>query len=181
MPLRPTVKRLASSRCDAKLTQPRVGIMLHFDGSSSDSGAVEWFRDPACRVSYNRLYLDNGDVVQITPSMNHRAWHAGVCRKTKDVRDANSAFYGLSAATDEKVPATQAQFDAIVDDCVALMQTHGWTDPDQHIVGHEDWAIHDKGPLKGKLGRKCDPTGLRKQHPILSTQAVRDAVRKRLT
>lgn len=182
--LRPTIKRLVSSRCDRELTQARVGIMLHFDGSSSDSGAVEWFSDPACNVSYNRLYLDNGDVVQITPNMNHRAWHAGVCRKTATVRDANSAFYGLAAATNEKVPVTDAQFNAIVDDCVALMQQHGWTaaDVDTRIVGHDEWAVYKKGhPKAGKLGRKMDPTGLHKKAPILSTQKVRDAVRKRLT
>lgn len=157
------------------LRQSRFGVMLHFDDSSSDDSAVQWFRDPACQVSYNRLYLDDGRVVQIVPT-DARAWHAGVCRVTSDVHDANSAFYGLSAATDTRHPVTPQQMEAICRDAAALFVRHGWpaADVERRIVGHEDWAVFPAGhPKAGQLGRKIDPTGYDRAHPILSTEQVR--------
>jgi len=144
--------------------------MLHFDDSSNDSSAVEWFTDPACHVSYNRLYLDNGDVVQITPTMEHAAWHAGVCRTP----NANRAFYGLSAATDTKTLATSKQGESMARDCAALFQLNKWpvSDVGKRIVGHEDEAM--------PKGRKIDPTGLHAGRPILSTVAVRRRVKELL-
>lgn len=81
--------------------------MLHFDGSVSDTGAWKWFTDPRCNVSYNYLVLDNGDIVSIAPK-DARAWHAGKCRPSGPLNysDANSAFYGVAAATNEKTPVT---------------------------------------------------------------------------
>ncbi len=158
----------------ARAIGARGGIMLHFDDSSNDSSAVEWFTDPACHVSYNRLYLDNGDVVQITPTMEHAAWHAGVCIKP----NANRFYYGLAAATNTKHVVTDAQFASIVHDCVALFHLNGWTKDsvDRRIVGHEDEACFSNG----KLGRKIDPTGLDKSKPVLSTALVREHVKRML-
>lgn len=144
--------------------------MPHFDDSSNDRSAVEWFTDPRCNVSYNRLYLDNGDVVQITPTMEHAAWHAGVCR----TKNANRAYYGLAAATDTKTAVTPAQFEAMAHDCAALFQLNHWpaADVDRRIIGHEDEAL--------PKGRKIDPTGLHADRPILSTVALRRRVKELL-
>ena len=49
------------------LREDRIGVMLHFDGSGSDRGSVQWFKDPRCRVSYNLLVLDDGSYVRIAP------------------------------------------------------------------------------------------------------------------
>jgi N-acetyl-anhydromuramyl-L-alanine amidase AmpD len=175
MPVLEPKRMLNSKNCYAPAAvSERRGIMLHFDDSSNDASAVEWFLDPACAVSYNRLYLDNGDVVQITPTMEHAAWHAGVCL----TKNANHVYYGLSAATDTKHPATAAQIAGIVHDCVALFQLHGWpaADVETRIVGHEDEACF----ANRKLGRKIDPTGLDHTKPILSTALVRERVRDAL-
>jgi N-acetyl-anhydromuramyl-L-alanine amidase AmpD len=169
------VKSLFSKNCYmARGLEARKGIMLHFDDSSNDFSAVEWFKDPSCHVSYNRLYLDNGDVVQITPTMLHAAWHAGVCASP----NANRIYYGLAAATNTQHVVTEAQFASIVHDCVALFQIHGWkaSEVDTRIVGHEDEACF----ANGKLGRKIDPTGLNKARPILDTKLVREHVRRAL-
>lgn len=158
--------------------------MLHFDDSSEDTWAVKWFLDPACKVSYNRLYLDNGTVVQITPSMRHVAWHAGVCT----IATPNTRYYGISAATNAKVPVTAAQFASIVHDCVALFEDNKWPRVDAYlpstwrpgqdarIIGHEDVACF----ASGKLGRKIDPSGYDHKHPILDMAAVREAVYRQL-
>lgn len=168
-------RALHSARCYApSIAIARRGVMLHFDDSSNDRSAVEWFTDPTCNVSYNRLYLDNGDPVQITPTMDHAAWHAGVCL----TRNANHVFYGLSVATNTRTPATAAQLEAIAHDCAALFQLHRWAaaDVETRIRGHEDEACF----ANRKLGRKIDPTGLHAAQPILSKAAVRQRVRELL-
>jgi N-acetyl-anhydromuramyl-L-alanine amidase AmpD len=144
--------------------------MLHFDDSSSDPSAEEWFHDPRCHVSYNRLYLDNGEVVQITPTMEHAAWHAGVCVSP----NANRIFYGLAASTDTRTPATAKQVESIAHDCAALFVLNNWAPSEvtRRITGHEDEACFPNG----KLGRKIDPTGLHPDRPILSKISVRHRV-----
>ena len=78
--------------------------MLHYDDSSRDDWAVEWFHDPRCTNGYTWLVLDDGRVVELAdPAM--RTPHAGPCLTP----NANSAFYGIAAATNGLVPATEAQ------------------------------------------------------------------------
>jgi len=171
LPLTP-IEFLKSTQCSPPHPKiRRYGVMLHFDDSSQDEWAVKWFKDPACHVSYNRLYLDNGDVVQITPTMEHVAWHAGQCT----LRFPNTQFYGLAAATNTKVPVTEKQLASIVQDCAALFEINGWraATVDERIIGHEDVACF----ANGKLGRKIDPTGLHRNTPILSTADVRRRVK----
>lgn len=152
------------------LRQDRVGIMLHYDGSVSDAGAVEWLtRDPRCRVSYNWLVLDDGKLVEIAPD-HARAWHAGVCRPSNGAllpyRDANSAFYGIALATGAGAPATPAAFATIIRLCRALYRQNGWLDSETwRIVGHntEAWP----------RGRKPDPVGPDPKHPVLDVLGIR--------
>lgn len=175
------VRILASPNCyDKRPIGARSGVMIHFDDSSSDASAEEWFRDPRCHVSYNRLVLDTGDVVQITPTMEHAAWHAGHCLTP----NANRAFYGIAAATDERTPVTPAQLEAIAHDTAALFLLNRWpaADVTRRIRGHDEEAIYTKAefPTKpalwGKLGRKIDPTGLHPDRPILSLLQLRHRV-----
>lgn len=157
------------------LNEPRAGVMLHYDESGNDDGAVEWLLfDPRCKVSYNYLVLDDATVREIAP-LDKRSWHAGVC-KPSDPRlsyaDANSAFYGLSVAAKHTQKATPAQFDMIVTLSVALFKRHQWTAADTwRIVPHrtEAWP----------RGRKDDPDGA--LGVVLDVDAVRKAVAKVLT
>ena len=76
------------------LVAPRAGIMLHYDDSTRDDWAVEWFQDPRCTNGYTWLVLDDGRVVELAdPAM--RTPHAGPC----STPNANSVFYGIAAAT----------------------------------------------------------------------------------
>jgi N-acetyl-anhydromuramyl-L-alanine amidase AmpD len=166
------------SQNSASLVARRAGIMVHFDDSSEDGWAVKWFEDPACKVSYNRLYLDNGDVASIADD-DRRAYHAGDCLTPL----ANSVFYGLSAATNTKVPVTKAQLNSIVEECCRIFRFEKWpaSSIEKRIVGHDGQAIFTKRNTKnsklwGKLGRKIDPTGLHPEKPILSVSGVRIAV-----
>lgn len=157
------------------LLEPRMGIMLHYDESASDDGAIEWMLfDERCRVSYNWLILDDGTVRDIAP-VDNRAWHAGVCRPSDPERmpykDANSAFYGIAVAAKHTEKATTLQFLCVLELCVALCKRHGWGPDDLHrITSHraEAWP----------RGRKDDPDGA--HGVVLDCEAVRAAVRARL-
>lgn len=175
--LNPTVDQVNSPN-QAAVVGEREGVMIHFDDSSQDGWAIAWFRDKRCKVSYNRLYLDDGDIVSIVP-MHRRAYHAGLCKGG----NANSRYYGLSAATNTKTPVTQQQFNSMVSDVVKIFNGHGWkkADVERRIVGHDEVAVY--GPehtknrrLWGKLGRKIDPTGYDKTRPVINMDGFRAAV-----
>jgi hypothetical protein len=84
---------------------------------------------------------------------------------------ANSHFYGVAAATNGSVLATEPQVTAIVGICTAVLRFHQWVtrseaDVRAVIRGHDEEAIWTKAytsrrSLWGKLGRKVDPTGTR--------------------
>lgn len=172
--LRPAAQYLDSEQCAPRRACEPGGIMVHFDDSSEDRWAVAWFKDPLCKVSYNRLYLDDGATVQITPSMEQAAYHAGVCR----TKLANSFFYGLAIATNVRVPVKPPQLEALTDDAVRIFRHHGWPagDVTRRIRGHDEEACFKDG----RLGRKIDPTGLDPAHPILDVRALRETVVARL-
>jgi N-acetyl-anhydromuramyl-L-alanine amidase AmpD len=152
------------------LAAPRAGIMLHYDDSQRDDWAVAWFHDPRCTNGYTWLVLDDGRVVELAdPSM--RTPHAGPCK----TRDANSVYYGIAAATNGLVPATEPQLASIAGICSALLRHHAWAIeslPDR-LVGHDAQAVWTprytaRRELWGKLGRKVDPTGQRSDmRPII--------------
>ncbi len=161
-----------SGNWDPVLREPRLGVMLHYDGSASDAGALAWLtQDPRCRVSYNWLVRDQGLVVPIAPD-GARAWHAGRCRSSDPerlpYRDANSAFWGVAIAARPGDRATEAQLAAVIRLCREILKTQGWQGETWRIVGHdtECWP----------RGRKIDPTGPDPSHPVLSVALVRREV-----
>lgn len=155
----------------------RQGILLHYDASRSDKGAVAWLEDDRrVEVSYHYLILDDGDVLQIAPP-GTRAYHAGVCkpsRKEFTYSDGNNAFYGVAIAATDGEHATEAQIASVVALCQYLFWLEGWDVKDSwRITGHdaEAWP----------RGRKHDPTGVREpetpfygQPPVMSVQEVQD-------
>jgi N-acetyl-anhydromuramyl-L-alanine amidase AmpD len=165
------------------LAAPRIGVMLHYDDSSRDDWAVDWFSDPRCTNGYTWLVLDDGRVIELA-SPTLRTPHAGICRTP----NANSAFYGLAAATNGRVPVTRKQFDAMVRVCARVFTAHGWTAESAaaRIVGHDTEAVWSaastpKQELWGTLGRKVDPTGTRADGvPVLAVTSVRSAVKAAL-
>ena len=151
--------------------EERLGVMLHYDGSTTDAGALAWFSHPDCKVSYNFLCWDDGNIHPIAP-VYARAWHAGVCRSSDPrlpYRDANSAFYGVSIAAKPPDVVTPAQFESVYALCVSLFQREGWPRSETwRIVGHNTEAY--------PRGRKTDPEGPNAGRPVLSVEAIRQAV-----
>src|SRR5690349_935063 len=104
MPNGLTIERRHSKVLEPPLACPRRGIMLHYDDSSRDDWAVEWFEDPRCTNGYTWLVLDDGHIVELADP-DKRTPHAGPCLTSC----ANSAYYGIAAATNGLVLATEAQ------------------------------------------------------------------------
>jgi N-acetyl-anhydromuramyl-L-alanine amidase AmpD len=165
------------------LAATRAGLMLHYDDSSRDDWAVEWFEDPRCTNGYTWLVLDDGTIVELADP-GFRTPHAGACRTPR----ANSVFYGIAAATNGLTLATDAQLASIARVCAAVARFHRWTPESltSRIVGHDAEAIWTPDSTRdrsrwGHLGRKVDPTGTRADgRPIVDVQAVIAGVRQQL-
>ena len=178
--------RRHSNVLQSPLTAPRRGLMLHYDDSSRDDWAVEWFHDPRCTNGYTWLVLDDGRVVELADPA-FRTPHAGPCLTPY----ANSAYYGVAAATNGLVTVTKPQLAVITAICVAVMKWHHWIVEDdaaldRRIVGHDEQAVwtsaytHERA-LWGHLGRKVDPRGQRPDGtPVLDLADLRRRVRDAL-
>ena len=175
-------ERRHSRVLQSPLAAPRGGIMLHYDDSSRDDWAVAWFSDPRCTNGYTWLVLDDGRVIELAdPAL--RTPHAGSCRTPR----ANSVFYGIAAATNGYVPATNAQLRSIAALGAAVIRHHQWvipsaTDLTTRVVGHDEQAIWTAAStpqraLWGSTGRKVDPTGRRADgRAIISVADMRDRI-----
>lgn len=168
-----------------ELKEKRIGVMLHYDASVSDASAIAWLAtDPRCKVSYNWIVMDSGNIIPLAPT-DKRAWHAGFCRSDDPrlkYRDANSAFYGISlAATIGDVATREAKL-SIAALCLTLFSVHKWPLTEiWRIVSHGSQAVygpHD--PKAGERGRKSDPEGSDKAHPVMSTNEIRGLVASHL-
>lgn len=176
-----------------------LGIMLHYDGSTgADKWAVEWFLDPRCKVSYDRLYTDDGKAVDILGGdVEWAAYHAGVCLLEPDLPtltlsgtsfrygNANAGYLGYSITTGPGHPATLAQVNALLYDCAATFVHFGWGPADvaRRLVTHSSRAVlnpkDNPGIVKtrwGKLGRKEDPIGPDAAHPVLAFDGFAQAL-----
>ena len=167
------VRTIRNGQYNERLRGPRVGVLLHYDGSGSDRGGVGWFAHPDCRVSYNYLVLDDGSYVEIAPP-SARAWHAGRCAPSDPEQlsyvDANSAFYGISAATNDRTDVTPLQLLTIAWLTRQCFEREGWdVTEDWRIVGHSSEAIN----RDGTRGRKIDPEGPYPDNPIFSPADVK--------
>lgn len=162
----------------SEVREKRQGVMLHYDGSSTDRGAVSWLCDSRSRVSYHYLVLRDGTWVSFAP-LNKRAWHAGYC-KASDERltydDANSAFYGVSIAAGTGETATIGQILTTASIVRGLYKINKWYPKEEgwRLVSHASEAIFGPGhPREGEYGRKMDPEGPNPDRPILCTNEIR--------
>lgn len=162
-----------------KLKATRQGVMLHYDASKSDKGAIAWLEDDKrCEVSYHYLVLDDGRILQIAPP-GTRAWHAGACKPSHKLftySDANSAFYGVAIAATDGERATAAQLTSVARLCRYLYWLEGWDE-------QETWRITGHSAEAWVRGRKVDPEGDRSKRidnpfrdlpPVMDVQEVRD-------
>lgn len=150
---------------------PRMGIMLHYDASVTDAGALAWLVDPRCRVGYNVLIWDNGQAFEII-DMGKRAPHAGKTRSSDPERlpypehQANSAFYGISLAATDGDRVALAQFGTLIRLCVLIFQHHGWPLT-------ETWRLTSHHLEAWPRGRKVDVVGSDPANPVMDLDYLR--------
>ena len=157
-----------------KITEPRIGVGLHYDASTTDQSAIAWFTDPRCHVSYNFIVMDSGNIIPIAP-LGERAWHMGVCKSSDRrlvYRDANSAFYGISIAATAGEVATVEAKRSVVALCLSLFGDHAWP-----IT--EVWRIVSHRQHAWPRGRKNDPEGPNLARPVMNTNEIRGMVAAR--
>lgn len=151
-----------------KLTGKRLGVMLHYDDSTSDASGIQWLtKDPRCHVSYNFAVRDNGSVVEVAPQ-EARAWHAGVCHSSRPdliYQDANSAFYGVAITAKAGDVVSPAQFNGVLALCRKLFRANGWPLTDA-------WRITTHSAEAWPRGRKVDCEG-QGEKPLLDPAQVR--------
>lgn len=161
-----------------ELKEERQGVMLHYDGSSTDEGALSWLQDSRSRVSYHYLILRDGSWASFAP-LNKRAWHAGYCKPSDDrftYSDGNSAFYGVSIASGPGEVATVGQILTTAFLVRSLYKIKKWYPKEEawRLVSHASEAVYGPNhPKSGERGRKIDPEGPDKNRPILSVNEIR--------
>lgn len=155
-----------------ELRAPRVGVCLHYDGSSSDAGGLSWLLGVDVHASYNLYVKDDGSWGIIAP-LHLPAWHAGKSRSSDPERlpypnnMANHGLYGLAVLTNGQVDVTPPQLLTAAWLTARLFAKHGWSRTDElyRVTTHsaEAW----------KRGRKTDPEGGDLRNPIMSADDVR--------
>jgi N-acetyl-anhydromuramyl-L-alanine amidase AmpD len=137
---------------------PRNGVMLHYDASVTDRGALEWLVSPKCKLGYNFLVWDDGRVFEII-DRSKRAPHAGESRSSTPRLPyppdcANSVFYGVAIAAGGRAGdrATPKQITAVAELCRELFAAHGWPLTDTwRLTSHhlEAWPRKRKLDIPG--------------------------------
>jgi len=124
-----------------KVIKPEI-IVLHYTGSNSLQGALNWLCTPASQVSAHVVIAKTGQVWQLVP-FNLRAWHAG--KSAYDGRpDVNSFSIGIeNVGLGDEWP--EAQIEANRQVIAALYDAYDIQD----TVGHSDICV--------PAGRKADP------------------------
>lgn len=159
-----------------KLNEKRMGIILHYDDSTSDAGAVEWLTvDKTCKVSYNWIITRVGTVVDVAPE-TARAWHAGVCKPSNSLlkyKDANSYFYGVAIAAGGKKgdKISPEQMESVCKLIISLYKHNNWPLTDT-------WRISSHHLEAWPRGRKIDIIGPDKNNPVYTIQMVLDRLKE---
>lgn len=145
--------------------------MGHYDASVTDKGSLAWLLDPECKLGYNFLIWDSGQIFEIIPR-NLRASHAGVTRSSRpDLKYAdnlaNSAFYGIaiSAGGRSKDRATREQIESFAWLSDLLFKENKWAKTDT-------WRFTDHKSEAWPRGRKSDPPGPHVEAPVMTMDEV---------
>ena len=152
-----------------RLRETRQGVMLHYDGSSTDAGGISWLASPSIKASYNLVVPDDGSWATVAP-LRARAWHAGRCRPSEGVipyDDANSAFYGIAILNSGREDVTPRQMLTAAWLIRRIFERHGW-----HVTETERLTTHSAEAWP--RGRKIDPEGPDPNNPILSRADILD-------
>lgn len=171
--MKPTYEFLASPNFTPKSDRAITAIVIHYTGSLSIHGTLDWFQRRESKVSAHYVVGTDGRVVQMVRDADI-AWHAG--RSAMRPREeppgepnVNAFSIGIelvgthdSGFTDKQL----ASLYALIEVLIARYRIH----PDR-VVGH----------LHIAPGRKIDPDGYTQQFPWAKTRAVAQAAYNAVT
>ena len=120
-------------------------IVLHYDGASNETSAVNWLTDPRSKVSCDLHISKSGKVVQMA-RFNQITWHVGASA-WKGLTGLNKYAIGIEQQNENAQSEwTEVQIQKCIEVCKALVKAYPTiTD----ILGHEEVAM--------PRGRKDDP------------------------
>src|SRR5688572_2347125 len=108
-------------------------ILIHGTAGASETGDVDWCRNPASKVSYHYIIGREGIVYQLVPE-EHRAWHAGKSSwKGRWNCNDYSIGIGVSNRGDGEL-YKDAQYDALAE-LIGEIRAR-WSIPWVRVVGH---------------------------------------------
>lgn len=166
--------RLSPNR--SRRSKPISAIVIHYTGSLSIDGTVNWFLKPESRVSAHYVVGRDGRVIQMVPDEDV-AWHAGRSAMRPNLPNGdplqepnvNSFSIGIelvgtadSGFTDRQL----ASLYALIETLVARYKI-----PPERVVGHCHIAP----------GRKIDPDGYGQQFNWAKTRQVADSTYRAVT
>jgi len=118
-----------------------VYIIMHYDGASNATSAIDWMTDSRSKVSAH-LHISREGVVTQLASFNIKCWHAGISTWAGQ-KNLNNYSIGIELQNKGKEAYTEKQINMAIEVCKTIIGTY----PIREILGHSDIAP----------GRKEDP------------------------
>lgn len=146
--------------------------MLHYDASVTDTGALSWLLDSRCKLGYNFLVWDDGQVFEIIPR-DMRAPHAGFTRTSDTEKfpypkdQGNSAFVAVAIAAGGRRndTATRAQVQSVALLSNEIFEELKWSKS-------ETWRFTTHKAEAWPRGRKTDSPGPNIDRPVMTKEQV---------
>ncbi|WP_448137493.1 N-acetylmuramoyl-L-alanine amidase [Sphingobacterium siyangense] len=118
-----------------------VYIIMHYDGASNATSAIDWMTDSRSKVSAHLHISRDGVITQLAP-FNIKCWHAGLSTWAGQ-RDLNNCSIGIELQNKGTESYTEKQINVAIAVCKTIVRTYSI----REILGHSDIAP----------GRKEDP------------------------
>ncbi len=116
-------------------------IIMHYDGASNATSAIDWLTDVKSKVSAHLHISRDGIITQLAP-FNIKCWHAGISFWGSR-SDLNNCSIGIELQNTGKEFYTEKQINTAIEVCSLIIALY----PIEEILGHSDIAP----------GRKEDP------------------------
>lgn len=125
---------------DRPVGMPVDLLLIHYTGMATPSGALNWLRNPASKVSSHYLIFEDGRTVQLVDE-HRRAWHAGRSYWAGET-DINSRSIGIELVHPGHEHGYRAFDDAQITALIALCQgiVNRHPIPPERVLAHSDVA-----------------------------------------
>lgn len=148
-------------------------IVFHITGDSRRSQSVEWFEDPASKVSAHYIIEKNGDVFMCVHP-EHKAYHCGIINQPtaliyndKGQLNPNTYTIGIECVSSGE-PLEDGQYAALIQLTHDLCSIYRIPRDRYHLIGHFELD---------SVGRKYDPIASYSVDEVVKTIRELEAVK----